>query len=57
MTMAAAAAFTVSTLLCTGLISPPLCMIVAARSKNIRFFAVQGMDHTYEIQAFKLEEA
>ena len=55
--MAAAAAFTVSTLLCTGLMSPPLCMIVAARSNNIRFFALQGMDHTYEIQAFKLEEA
>lgn len=33
-TMATAAAFTVSTLLCTGLISPPLCMIAAARSKH-----------------------
>ena len=56
--MAAAAAFSVSSMLfCTGVISPPLSMIVTARSKNKRFFALQIKDHTYEIQAFTLKEA
>jgi hypothetical protein len=56
---AAAAAISVSSMLfCTGVISPPLSMIVTARSKSKRFFALQGKDHTYdEIQAFTLKEA